>query len=126
MTSKESNSRFNRAIMLLQADFKILPVGISDSGSWRYAFIYDLVHRHYPEIPEAARFINEGDARCKLAELYFQSVGAARLKDVTKIFGWLKSDVENTISQLSEIDLLDQNIQLGEDQDLWIALRKIS
>ena len=35
MTSKESNSRFDRAISLLQSDFKILPVGISDAGAWR-------------------------------------------------------------------------------------------
>ena len=32
LTSKSSNSRFDRAIISLQADFKILPVGISDLG----------------------------------------------------------------------------------------------
>ena len=48
MTTKASNSPFNRALEILQADFKILPVGIAQAGAWKYAFVYECVHRHYP------------------------------------------------------------------------------
>jgi hypothetical protein len=125
MTSKESNSRFERALALLQADFKILPVGISDAGAWRYAFIYDLVHRHYPQIPEAARHIKEKEARHKLAELYFQSVGAAQFKDMIRLFGWRKIDLEKTIIQLIEEEILVRTPQLGGNPGDWIAIKKL-
>ena len=48
MTTKASDSPFNRALETLQADFKILPVGIAQAGAWKYAFVYECVHRHYP------------------------------------------------------------------------------
>lgn len=88
LTSKGSDSVFNRALEVLQADFKILPVGVAQAGAWRYAFIYDLAARHMPDLPEKARAIGEAEARQKLLELYFASVGAAQLRDVTRLFGW--------------------------------------
>ena len=81
----------------LQADFKIVPVGVAETGAWKYAFIYDLVHRRYPELPEQARAIRQADARARLAELYFRSVGAAQDKDLAKLFGWPKSDLAATL-----------------------------
>jgi len=89
MTSKESDSRFSRALMDLQTDFKIVPVCVTRSGGWRYAFAYDLVSRHYPELLERARYIQERQAHEKLTELYFHSVGAAKINDVLKSFNGL-------------------------------------
>ena len=66
MTSRKSDSPFGRALTYLQRDFKILPVGVSQSGGWRYSFIYDAVHRHYPELPQRARSIGRRDARHQL------------------------------------------------------------
>jgi hypothetical protein len=88
LASKASDSVFNRALEVLQADFKILPVGVAEAGAWRYAFIYDLAARHYPDLPEKARAIGEAEARTRLLELFFASVGAAQLRDVTRLFGW--------------------------------------
>ena len=125
MTSKESNSRFDRAILLLQSDFKILPVGISDAGAWRYAFIYDLTHRYYPELLEKARFIKEREARQKLTELYFRSVGAAQLSDVTKLFGWKKNVVQQTVNSLVETGSLAGNLELEKESGVWFCLREL-
>ena len=50
LTSHESESRFNRALSDLQADFKIMPVGVVDAGSWHYSFAYDIVARHEPSL----------------------------------------------------------------------------
>ena len=88
LTSKQSDTEFNRALEVLQADFKILPVGVAQAGAWNYAFIYDIAAHHFPEIPERARAIGEAEAREKLTALYFRSVGAARLRDLVKLFGW--------------------------------------
>jgi hypothetical protein len=95
-------SEFNRALETLQSDFKILPVGVAKAGAWKYAFIYEIVSRHYPDLPEKARFINEAEARRRLLELYFESLGAAQVRDVLKLFGWHKDLTARTISSLVE------------------------
>lgn len=95
-------SEFNKALELLQADFKVLPVGVAEAGAWKYSFIYEIVPRHYPELPEKARFISEGDARRKLIQLYFESVGAAAEGDAAKLFGWKKELITRTVTGLVE------------------------
>ena len=59
LSSQESEGRFNKALNILQMQFRILPVGIAEAGSWRYAFIYDLVHRYFTNLIEEAHFISE-------------------------------------------------------------------
>ena len=94
MTTKASDSPFNRALEILQADFKILPVGIAQAGAWKYAFVYECVHRHYPGLLDQARAIRQAEARQHLIELYLRSVGAAQLRDMTLLLGWPESEVE--------------------------------
>ena len=125
MTSKESNSRFDRAIALLQSNFKILPVGISDAGAWRYAFIYDLVHRYFPEIPAAARKISERAAREKLTELYFLSIGAAQLRDITRLFQWQKPEATRVLQNLVAADKIISNLENDQHAGEWFALPKL-
>ena len=94
------DSEFNKALEILQSDFKILPIGVSDAGAWKYSFIYEIVPRHYPDLHERARHIGEGEARTKLMELYFGSVGAAAEGDAAKLFGWRKELITRTIGGL--------------------------
>jgi len=98
LNAKES--AFNRAMEDLQMDFKILPVGVAEVGAWKYAFRYDITARHMPELMEQARPIGEAEARQKLVRLYFASVGAAQLRDVTRLFGWLPELVKRTVDKL--------------------------
>ena len=125
MTNKDSDSRFNRALMDLQADFKILPVGVTRSGGWRYAFAYDLVSRHYPELLVKARHIQERQAREKLTELYFQSVGAAQISDVRKIFQWSLDDIKHTLMDLEKRSVIQQEIQHEDLPGEWIGLKEL-
>jgi hypothetical protein len=99
LNAKES--AFNRALEDLQKDFKILPVGIAEVGAWKYAFRYDITARHMPELLEQARPIGEAEARQKLVGLYFASVGAAQLRDVTRLFGWPPELVKRTLDKLA-------------------------
>ena len=118
------DSEFNKALEQLQKDFKILPVGVAQAGSWNYSHIYQIVPRHFPELPEQARAISESQARTKILELYIASVGAAQLRDVTKLFGWSNEIANRTINKLVEQNILektDHPKQAGE----WIAIPKV-
>lgn len=95
-------SEFNKALELLQADFKILPTGVAKAGAWKYAFMYEIVPRHFPELPERARHIGEGEARMKLMELYFASLGGSTEAEAAKLFGWGKELISRTINGLVE------------------------
>ncbi|MCX6031324.1 MAG: winged helix DNA-binding domain-containing protein [Chloroflexi bacterium] len=125
MTSKTSDSPFNRALETLQADFKILPVGIAEAGAWRYAFVYECVHRHYPNLPEQARAIRQAEARRALAELYFRSVGAAQVRDLTLLFGWAKGAVEETLDALAQAKIIQGKMEVTGRPGEWAVLSEL-
>ena len=122
--SNAKDSEFNKALEYLQSDFKILPVGVSEAGAWKYSFIYDIVPRHFPDLPEQARKIGEGEARTKLLELYFESVGAAQERDAVKLFGWRKELVTRAITGLVKKRVL---IEAGhpKQKGTWLVLSKL-
>lgn len=122
MTSRESDARFNRALTGLQSDFKILPVGVTQAGAWRYAFAYDVVARHYPELPERARFISDGEARIELVKKYFLSVGAAQMRDVSKLFQWNSNMLVKTIDALVASNILVREQESAKNGDRWLVL----
>ncbi len=98
--SHARDSEFTRGLEDLQADFKILPVGVTEAGAWRYAYVYDLTHRHFPELIHKARPISEATARRKLITAYLESVGAAQRIDLIRLFGWPREPVERTVHHL--------------------------
>ena len=122
--SNAKDSEFNKALEQLQKDFKILPVGVAQAGAWKYSHIYEIVSRHFPDLSEQARQISESQARAKLLELYFASVGAAQLRDVTKLFGWSTEIANRVINKLVEQNSLartDHPKQAGE----WIVIPEV-
>lgn len=125
LTSRESNHRFNRALATLQSDFKVLPIGVTQAGGWRYAFAYDLVHRHFPKLPDQAGQIKQSEARRKLIDLYFRSVGVAQLSDLVKLFGWHIPAIESSIDFLVQSGFLIQAIKVENQPGGWIALREL-
>jgi len=119
------DSEFNKALEVLQADFKILPIGVAKAGAWKYAFIYEIVPRHYPDLPERARLIGEREAREKLMGLYFQSVGAAQERDAIKLFGWRKELITRTIASLVKKGKLVQS-EHRDQKGEWFSLPELS
>jgi len=127
MTGKASNSPFERALVSLQRDFKILPVGVAQAGAWRYSFIYDLVHRYYPKLPEQARPIRRSEARMVLVERYFKSVGAATIGDTGKLFQWPRGDLNRTVDRLVQEGRLESGYQVeGASGDHLVAVQLLS
>jgi hypothetical protein len=79
---------------------------VAQAGAWKYAHIYEIVTRHYPDLSEQARSIKESQARAKLLELYFNMAGAAQLRDVNKLFGWGNEVVKKAVNKLMEDGVL--------------------
>jgi hypothetical protein len=125
LTSRASGGPFARALDTLQSDFKVLPIGIAEAGAWNYAFIYEVVHRHYPELPDQAHAIRQAEARRRLAELYFLSVGAAQAKELGKLFGWEKNDVEAAVSSLVRAGTISEGAQIEGRPGDWCALMEL-
>lgn len=125
LTSKQSDTEFNRALEVLQADFKLLPVGVAKAGAWKYAFIYDIVAHHYPELPEKARSIGEAAARETLCGWYFRSLGAAQLKDLVKLFGWGPAITQRAVKSLIDRGQLIGSLTLTTQAGEWLALPEL-
>ncbi len=125
LSNPSSEGRFNRALVDLQVDFKVLPVGVTDAGAWHYAFAYNIVARQYPVLLEQAQAIRENEARQKLLECYFRSVGAARLHDLTKLFGWRPPEFERAVNSLVEAGLLQRGLEIEASPGEWIALQEL-
>jgi hypothetical protein len=125
LSSKTNNSRFNRALEILQRDFRILPVGIAEAGTWNYAFVYDVFQRHFPEVIEMSGKIKAGDARESLLNSYFLSVGACRENDPRRILGWKENEIRQTLQGLAEKDTISKGKFMPDDEQEWWALDSI-
>ncbi|MCS6993583.1 MAG: winged helix DNA-binding domain-containing protein [Anaerolineales bacterium] len=119
-----SDSEFNRALETLQADFKILPVGVAQAGAWNYAFRYAITAYHYPDLPQTARAIGESQARETLLMLYFRSVGAAQVRDVEKLFGWGREVTRRALNRLLHDGRLTA-ARLANQPGEWLVLREL-
>jgi hypothetical protein len=101
LTSRESNSRFERALTDLQTGLRILPIGIAKAGAWRYAFIYELADRFFPDLPAQAREVTRGQARQHLLDLYLRSLGAATEAQAASLFRWKPAEVRQALQALA-------------------------
>ncbi|GAB4480236.1 MAG: hypothetical protein OHK0031_01200 [Anaerolineales bacterium] len=122
LTGAAAQTEFSRALEVLQADFKILPVGVADVGGWHYSFIYDLTARHWPDLSEQARALSETEARRRLLAAYFASVGAARLSEVQRLFGWPAPLTRRAVDGLLNAGQLSAGWTLAGQAGEWLAL----
>jgi uncharacterized protein YcaQ len=97
---------------------------VAEVGAWHYSHIYEVTTRHFPNLQESAHAIKESEARAKLTELYFQSVGAAQLRDVHKLFGWKNELITRTITRLSKAGKLKQ-VEHPKQNGEWLALTEL-
>ena len=125
MVDDSSRYRFNRGLTELQADFKVLPIGVAEAGAWNYAFIYECVHRYYPDLPEKARSIKIGEAHRILIMVYLRSVGGIGVSDVEKIFGWSSRDVERAVEMLAAEGALVDGLTVAGESGAWISLPEL-
>ena len=120
LSSPINESRFNRSLDILQSDFRILPIGIAEAGSWRYAFIYEAVHRYFPELITQSHSISENEARKNLILIYLKALGACYCNDPQRLFRWDVNITKQVIEDLIKTNLLTQGKSDDGDQASWI------
>jgi len=105
MSANTAKSRFDRALVELQVGLKVLPVGVAEAGAWDYAFIYEILQRHFPELPAQAGPIKRSEARAALVSRYLDNVIAADRKMIAKVFhvlNWTSAELGRTVDALIE------------------------
>ena len=103
LSSSGAKSRFDRALVELQAGFKVLPIGVARAGRWRYAFTYEILLRHFPKLPEQSRAIKRSVAQRALVLRYLDNVVAtdrAMIKRIFHVLKWTSAELERSISAL--------------------------
>jgi len=101
LSASGSASRFNRALELLQRDFRIMPSGISQNGKWKYAYIFQTVQNEFPKLIEQSMQIKKEDAYIAILRSYFRSNGTGTAKEIQKLFSWQEHDIHNAINSLT-------------------------
>lgn len=122
MTSNASEARFTKAITDLQKFFLLAPVGITNSGGWRYAFSYDIPARSVPDLLEKTRYISESDARRIILVRYLETVGAARPQHIARLFGWSAEITQHVISAAAGSKFVSTDIHIEGQPGDWVII----
>ena len=114
---KSSGSRINRALDLLQCDFRIMPTGISENGRWHYSFIYNLVENIHPKLIQQSKQIKKDQARVEILRAFFRSNGVVSHKEIKKLFQWDEPAIKGTIDTMASMDELVKISNEGNKAD---------
>lgn len=125
LANQESSSRFSKALETLQVEFKVLPTRVAEAGAWRYAFVYDLTHRYYPDLVEQAGSITEPAARQQLLADYYLSLGAATRQEAGKLFAWRPDDLNRTFKALFSQGVLVDAVSIEDGKDLVVVIKEL-
>ena len=109
-TISANTSRFNRALKSLQRDFRIVPSGISQSGRWKYSYIYQTVQNEFPDLVEQSQRIDKEDAVVKILHAFFRSNGTGTTKQIQRILGWHRYDIQMAINALKSTGEIIQTL----------------
>ena len=121
LSASGSASRFNRALVLLQRDFRIMPSGISQNGRWKYSYIYQTVQNKFPELIEQSMRINKEDAFITILRAYFRSNGTGTSKIIQKIFGWHVHNIHKAINSLIGTgEIIQASIDEDKGKDIFV------
>jgi hypothetical protein len=126
LAGKESNSRFERALVELQRGLKIVPVGVAEAGRWRYAFVYQTLARWFPDLAEQARAIGRSEARTYLASLYVRSVGATTPADIARLFGWKPEESRKAAERLVTEGTVVPAAHVAGQPGHWLVAGKLA
>jgi hypothetical protein len=122
MSAESAKSRFDRALVELQVGLKVIPIGVAQAGAWNYAFVYEILQRHFPDLPGRARTIGRGEARRVLVQRYLENVVAADRKMVAKVFHvlkWTPMELDRTIDGLLQEGLIVPYFLQSAEGGLW-------
>ncbi len=113
--------RFDRALGELQAELKIVKVGISDANRWGYAYVYDLFLRRFPDLPERARRISTDEAMKALLLSYLRNVIAHPETSVKRLFHWDEWEWDRLLARLAERGSIRRDVRVQGLPGLCLA-----
>jgi hypothetical protein len=113
LASDENKGRFDRALTELQVGLKVLPVGIAEAGAWRYAFIYEILPRWFPDIPKQAQQIERGKAHQAILNTYLHNVLAAPLEEAARALRWPIPLARATAEALAAQGAIELNVKVN-------------
>lgn len=120
-----TDSRFARALEVLQTSFRLVPIGTCTKGAWHYSFVYDLFHRHFESAIEKSRFISEQTAKSHLLQTCFASMGACTERDLMKLFHWDPVSLKQTLDALVTSQVIVNNVFLQCDNHEYFCLPQL-
>jgi hypothetical protein len=123
MSSEANKGRFDKALTDLQTGLKVLPIGIAPVGAWRYAFIYEVLPRWYPEIPVRAQQISRTEARRRILDQYLRNVIFSTVPLAARVFGWSIRETQQTAHTLAEEGRLELDVKVAGIREVQMIHR---
>jgi hypothetical protein len=124
LSSDANKSRFDKALTDLQTGLKVLPVGVAPVGAWRYAFIYEVLPRWYPEIPGQAQQISRAEARRRILDQYLRNVIFSTVPLAARVFGWSIKETQQTADILAGEGRLELDVKVAGVRELQMIHRR--
>jgi hypothetical protein len=121
LSSEANKPRFEKALTELQTGLKVLPVGIAPAGAWRYAFIYEILPRWYPQLAERARRIDRAAARAALLDQYLRNVIASPLASAARVFGWKAAEARQAAETLAAARRVELDVKVAGVRELQMV-----
>jgi hypothetical protein len=125
MSSEASKPRCEKALTELQIGLKVLPIGVAEAGAWRYAFIYEVLPRWLPDVPERARGIGRGQAKQAILDQYLRNVIATTLPAAARVFGWPLDEARRTAQALAEKGRVCPDVKVSGLGELQVVTRDV-
>lgn len=123
LSSEANKPRFEKALTELQIGLKVLPVGIAPAGAWRYAFIYEILPRWYPQVPDRARGIDRAGARAAILGQYLRNVVTSPLASAARLFGWTVKETRPVAESLAAEERVDLDVKVAGVRELHMVAR---
>jgi hypothetical protein len=123
LSTDANKGRFDKALTDLQTDLKVLPVGIAPVGAWRYAFIYELLPRWYPQIPAEAQQIGRVEARYRILDRYLRNVIFTTVAAAARLFRWSLAETQQAAAALAESGRVDLDVKVAGIGELQMVQR---
>ena len=124
LSAQSAKARFERALVELQVGLKVLPVGVVAAGAWDYAFVYDLVARHLPDLPAQARPIARAEACHTLIRRYVDNAVAVSRRQIAQVFHvlkWTPRELDRALAALQEEGAVREMAVEGLEGKQWVS-----
>jgi hypothetical protein len=122
MDGGRHGSLFTRALTELQMALLVTKGGISEEGSFGYAYVYDLIPRLYPDLVAAARSITENQAADVLLLTVLRANLVAPPLALSRLFGWEPWRLDRSAQRLARQGRIVTNSSVEGLDERWLAL----